>query len=71
MKKLKTTVSLFDSEDDIRLCKGSFNYGLQFNYFIANHTKKKVIKEINKEKFDELLNDYVFTYNGIKKNIKN
>lgn len=70
MEKFKTTESLFDNNDEIRLCKSPFNYGLQFNYFIANHTTKKVLKKINQEKFDEILNNYIFEYNGIEKNVE-
>jgi hypothetical protein len=56
------TEDLFNSKNDIRLCSACYGYGLNYNYFIADHTTKKVLKTISGEKFKELMDDNVFEY---------
>lgn len=65
-----TTESLFDSSDEIRLCRGSYAFGMQHNYFIANHSTNKVLRDISSSKFQELLDNFIFTYLGEKNDVE-
>lgn len=56
------TEDLFNSKNDIRLCSACYGYGLNYNYFIADDTTKKVLKTISGEKFKELMDNYIFEY---------
>ena len=56
------TEDLFNSKNDIRLCSACYGYGLNYNYFIADDTTKKVLKTISGEKFKELMDNNIFEY---------
>lgn len=43
-----------------RLCRSTDFYGLNLVYFIADNENKKVLKDISKHKFNELMDNFNF-----------